>query len=262
MSKYGIIWVGHQCEDMLERSLSPWIEARKSRLGGHDFVICAVSVPFEGFSQDGPQDDTVEALLARRVGGQIDHLISNLRMDGVDDNRKWKETEARGEALQWLVCQGCDLTFMVDADEFYTSTDIFRILKFVEVYPLVDWFKISLHNAVFNEKTFLKEPFAPPRIHRVKVRGYQADSFWDDNNVLYCGTITRDLKRDIDLCCKTIPRSVAYPTHLSWLDNERSRKKCEYQESRSWKCSFRWNYDTGHLEWNPELPIPETETDS
>jgi hypothetical protein len=251
--KIGIIYCSYGTLELTPESLIPWLTTRESRLGGNEYLIAAVSCPFSNFP--GAKDDgTVEHLQNHLNKGKIDHLVTS--------STPIPETEARGRALRWLVDNGADTLIQWDSDEIPTVKDISSILGFIEKNPLVPFFKFSLRNAVFDDKTFLKEPFTPARAHRVRAGSYVADSFWDDNNVLYRGTVTRDLKRDIDLCGKTIPRSVAYPTHLSWLDNDRSRKKCEYQEARSWRCSFRWNYDTGHLEWNPELPIPETETDS
>ena len=252
MSKYGIIYCAYGTLDLTPASLSPWLAAKASRLGGHDYVLAAVSCPFSGFP-DAKDDGTVEYLQKALSGGQIDHLVTS--------PTPIPETEARGRALRWLVDNGADILIQWDSDEIPTGKDISSILGFIEKNPLIPFFKFSLRNAVFDGETFLKEPFTPARAHRVRAGSYVADSFWDDNNVLYRGTVTRDFKRDIDFPCKIVPPSIAYPLHLSWLDNERSRKKCEYQEARSWKCSFRWNYETNHLEWNSDLPIPETETD-
>lgn len=251
--KIAIIYCSFGTLDLTPASLAPWLAAKAARLGGHDYTLAAVSCPFSGFP-DTKDDGTVDYLFSQISREKIDHLVVS--------DVPIPETEARGRALQWLVAQGVDILIQWDSDEIPTEKDILGILRFIEGNPLVPFFKFSLRNAVFNDKTFLKEPFTPARAHRVRSGSYVAHSFWDDNSVLYHDDLTRHFKRDIDLPCKTIPKSIAYPLHLSWLDNERSRKKCEYQEARSWKCSFRWNYDTGHLEWNPELPIPETETDS
>jgi len=133
----------------------------------------------------------------------------------------------------------------------------------------VDWFRLSLKNYVFDTSTYLADPFTPPRIHRVNIRGYRAHSFWDDNNVLYCGTITRDLKRDVDFPSLTVPKGVAWIRHDSWLNDSRSRRKIEYQvNGRKWpSCSFAWDDSKGGLIWNEAhfarigQPIPEVEHD-
>ncbi len=241
--KVGCIFAAWQCVDLLPASLAPWVEAKRSRLGGHEYTICAVSVPFEGFPQEETRDNTRYKLGALANYGEIDHVVVS--------DKPIKETDARGKALQWLVAQGCDTLWQVDADEVYTHEDITRILAFVAPNSLIPWFRLSLRNAVFDERTFLTEPFTPPRVHSVRVRGYEASGFWDDNNVLYRGVLTRDMKPDVDFASMTVPSTIAWPKHYSWLSNARSKAKIGYQlQGRGWpECSFRWD-ETKGLQFN------------
>lgn len=251
----GIIYVAYQAEDLLPRSLSTWIAARRDKLGGHEFVICAVSVPFEGFGQEAT-DKTRTLLGFASTRGDIDHVIVR--------DKPMKEIEARGKALQWLVERGCQLTWMVDADEFYLKEDIQGAVAYVENQPYVDWFRVPLKNLVFTRNQYLAEPFTPPRIHRVHIRGYRAHSFWADNNVLYGGTITRDLKQDLHFASATVPVHLCNPLHESWLNNARSKAKIDYQvRARGWgSCSFAWDEARGGLVFNEAhyavqgLPLP------
>ncbi len=254
--RIGLIYVAYQAEDLVPASLAPWVEAKRARLGGHDYLICAVSVPFEGFPQDEERDRTRSILGAHAQCGEIDHVVVG--------DKPHKETDARGAALRWLMTQGVDVVWQVDADEVYTEEDIMRILDFVCNTPLTTWYRLSLRNAVFDDRTFLTEPFTPSRIHRVHHRhgGYSLHSFCDDNDLLYGGNITRDLKRQDQFASMTVPSSFAFVRHLSWLNNERSRKKVAYQTARGWECSFRWDETTG-LQFNEAyyakrgLPLPE-----
>ncbi len=257
MSTYGIILCAWQSADLLESCLAPWLAAKRARLGGHNWAICAVSVPFEGFPQDAP-DGTRQILDGYAATGEIDHLITS--------DKPMKETEARGAALRWLVARGVDLSWQIDSDEIYAETDIASILKWVEASPYVISFRLSLRNAVFDEHTFLVEPFQPMRIHRARAGGYWAAGLWDDNNVYYQqGQFADHVKRDIDLASTTIPASVANPRHLSWLSNARSKAKIRYQlDGRGWpECSFRWDEATDSLQFNETyyaargLPLPE-----
>lgn len=254
---YGVIFCGFNCADTLESALSPWIQAREQRLGGNKISICAVSVPFIGFGDCRAHDNTHFLLNQFWSRYEIDHVISH--------ETPMKETAARGEALKWLVERGVDATFLVDADEFYTIDEISRIFAFAESHPQIAAFRGSLKNYVeaSGQRAYLTEPFTPLRLHRVRYGTYVADSFYDDNGVLYRGTITRDFKRDIDLPVLTIPRNVAWTRHESWGNNERSRKKIAYQlEGRRWpSCSFAWDDEQGGLIFNPALPIPETAQD-
>lgn len=260
--RIGVIFVGYNTEEYIEASLRPWLNAASQDIDGHgldgnDFVICAVNVPFIGFPNEA-QDKTREILLEHERLEQI-HLISS--------DTPMAETAARGAALYHLIEKGCDLVIQVDSDEGYTQQDISRIFAFVKTNPFIDWFRICLKNYVFDTKTYLKEPFTPPRIHRVKPSGYKAHSFSGDNDIQYGGTITRDILPQSRFASMTIPQSVAWPAHFSWLDDDRSQRKIRYQlEGRKWpECSFAWK--DGHLEFNKAyfaakgLPLPEVITE-
>lgn len=258
--RIGLIFCAWEAYDQIGRSLGPWIAQREGPVNvGHETVICAVSVPFKGFEQPARLDGTLDFMRQALAEDSIDHLITS--------DEPLTEVEARGRALRWLVDQGCDILWQADADEFPTADEILRTVRFIEARPGIAWFRGSLKNLVFTLDQHLVEPFTPPRIHRVRVDGYRAHSFWDDNNVLYGGTITRDLKKDTTFPSMTIPKAVSWTVHDTWRDNLRSRDKCRYQESRGWSCSFRWDETTEHLCWNEAhfartgQPIPEVERD-
>ncbi len=238
--RIGCILTGYGMADYVQSCLAAWIAARQQRLDDHEFVICAVSVPFAAFPNT--QDDgTVARLAAHLAAGEIDHLITEPK--GIP------ETEARGAALSWLKTQDVDAVWQVDVDEIYTERDISRILRYVEANPFVMAFKGSLKNYVFDDKTYLVEPFTPMRIHRTGSLRYLADHFWDDNNIAYRDLRTDTIVRDVDMATLVIPASVGWPRHLTWQNSLRSKAKVEYQQSRGWSCSFRWDEATG-LTWN------------
>ncbi len=262
MSCYGVIFTSYRCAEHLEASLRPWIEARKQRLGGHDWLICAVSVPFEGFD-NGPDDATRGLLGAAAQYGEIDHVIVR--------DKPTKETEARGAALQWLVAKGAKILWQADGDEFPTLDEIARTTAFVARAPLVPWFRGSLKNLVFTPDQHLVEPFCPPRIHRVKVAQLTAAGFWDDNNVYYAmpEPAVSGVVKDVEMPHLTVPKAVAWVRHATWLSDERSRRKIDYQvNGRKWpSCSFAWDDARGGLVWNEEhfkrtgQPLPEVARD-
>lgn len=259
----GVILCAWQSEDLIDACLAPWLAAKRARLGGQDWSICAVSVPFEGFPQDETRDRTRSILGAYAHTGDIDHVIVS--------DKPIKETEARGAALRWLVAKGADLSWQVDSDEVYAETDIVGALRWVEANPYAIWHRLALRNAVFDEHTYLVEPFTPPRIHRIHTPGgYVADGFWDDNNVRYTRPCEREKMNcsalhDIQMAHMTIPAGVCNPRHLSWLSNARSKAKIAYQlAGRGWpECSFRWDEETDSLKFNEAyyarrgLPLPE-----
>jgi len=248
VSKIGVIFVGYGTRDLLDQALAPWITIRKlARSAGLDSIhICAVSVKFAGF--EGDDDGTGRALRDYWAADYIDHVIYE------PDNIP--ETTARGMALAWLKDRDVDLTWMVDSDEWYTVDQIGDVLRFVDDNPFAAWFKLSLANYVFDDRTRLVEPFTPPRIHRVKVGEYEARGFSADNDVVYStpgdsspGNVHQDT-----LPSMTIPESVAAIKHLSWLNDERSKCKVEYQQRRWGHCSFAWDDAQGGLIFNPALP--------
>ena len=242
--KIGIIYVAYGCKDYVVPSLTPWIELKKENQDNNDAIIsiAAVSMPFEKFS--GTEDGTLEILHDFCAKQEVDKVFTC--------DFPVKETEARTKALRYFVEQGFDLIIQWDADEFATVEQLKRIIAEVEGNPFDVWFKISYKNYVCSDKTYLKSPFQPARIFRLKTNtGAIADSFWDDNNVQY--RLGTQLIRDIDAFpCNIIPKSIGWIRHLTWLNNERSKKKVEYQVARGWTCSYSWNYETNQLEFNKE----------
>lgn len=252
MSVFGIIFCAYNTADLLLISLPPWIAARRASLGGHQFKICAVCCPFEGFNHEDPVDNTLEVLRTHFVRGEIDHIVVS--------SVPVSEVKARGEALKWLVGEGgVDYLWQVDNDEQFTEQDIFNVAQYVQDHRHVPWFRVSYRNLVFDTSHYLAEHFTPARIHRVDAgQGLRATGFWDDNNVLY------PPYRDVQLASITIPARVAAPLHYSWLNNNRSRLKIQYQiEGRKWpSCSFRWDeklglcFNEAHFAARGE-PLPE-----
>ena len=267
MKKLGIIYCGFNTESYIIPSLAPWIKARKDKLGGIEYVICAVSVPFVKFPAQR-EDKTLDILMDMRNRGDIDLLIER--------NDPQHEPEIRWEALKMLKNDtiveggGCDCFCLVDSDEFYTEDQILRIVQTVQKNPFIPWFKFSFKNYVFNEKTYLVEPFQPARLFRSKFTDQDGEKiiagFWDDNNVFYARSDVRGGKLSNNTFpSKTIGKNTVWIKHLSWLNDSRSRNKVDYQKSR-WGadlCSFQWDDSRGGLCFNEKyfekmgLPLPE-----
>ncbi len=239
--RIGCILTGYGMADYVESCLRAWIAARTARLDDHEFVICAVSVPFAAFP-DSADDGTVDRLAAHLAAGEIDHLITEPK--GIP------ETEARGLALTWLKTQHVDAIWQVDVDEQYTEQDISRIIRYVDANPFVAAFRLSLKNYVFDRATYLADPFTPMRIHRIKAGPLEASAFWADNNVSYQGAGGRTV-RDDALATLTVPATVAWVRHITWLNDERSKRKIVYHEGHfasrpeGLRCSYSWDETKG-----------------
>lgn len=247
--RIGIIYCAYGTEDYVPKSLAPWIDLRAQG----NVLICALNLRFAGF--EGKDDKTHDMLWACRVRKDIDHLI-----DGPDNI---PETTARGMALTWLKQQGVDLVIQWDSDEMTDVASIQRTLAFIDANPFTTWFRFSYRNLVFDDKTWLADPFTPPRAHRIRAGTeagcYTAHSFSADNDICYGHHIFRDLHFQRDYPSMTIPAAVFNPKHYTWLNDERSKRKIDYQlRGRGWpSCQFAWDDAQGGLIFNPALPHPK-----
>ena len=237
--RIGIIYCAYSSEEYVEKSLSPFIEGAS----GHSFVISAISYPFVGFEKGGNKK-TLDILRKYRDEGKI---YLNYGSEEIE------EPTARQIALDQLLEIGVDLIWMVDSDELYTKQQIHGIIKFVQEEEFVAWFRLSFKNRVF-DFDYLEEPFCPPRIFRIKVSNYQINRFIDDNNLSYRGRLKRDIVPDLALSNMTVPKSVAWIDHYTWLDTPeskgRTKKKVEYQLKHFGICSYKWDYKENKLEFD------------
>lgn len=233
--KIGIIFTAFNCASTIEKCLESWISIKSK-----EFVYACVSVPFKQYQNRNIQEDnTVE--LIRAVNIMDYHVV---------EPKFIEETEARGLCLQYLKDQNCDLVFMVDGDELFTIENINNIIEYVDKNPNIAWFKLSLKNYVFNEQTYLEEPFTPARIYRTNFAPFKLGNFTDDNNI--CFSTNGKFIPDIALRSKTIPKETAWIKHITWMSNLSSKNKVLYQRARGWNCSYSWNDIKDELEFNPD----------
>ena len=257
--RVGIIYTAFNTEEYIHESLKSLIDARQNKLDGNEFFIVAVSLPFKDFPIER-RDNTQEILKYYYNAKLIDELIIEPEFI--------KETEARTLALKKLIDNNCDISWQIDSDEFYTIEHLSKIIKFVEFNKLCTWFKISYQNFVFDTNIYLVEPFTPARIHRLKILdrdiNVTANSFYEDNNILYKDNDDNILYWDAVMPSMIIPKNYVWIPHFAWLDNERSKKKIFYQNKRWGRSSYSWEND--HLVFNKEYfkllnqPLPEIAT--
>jgi hypothetical protein len=257
MSKFGILFCGYNMEEYIHQSLAPWVEAKNSNLLGYEFIISAVCLPFKEYKdQDIKVDDTLDILIAYRDFNHIQYLFS--------EPKYCSEADARNLALKPLLDQGCDMIILWDADEIATLENIENILKYVELEKFISWFRFSYKNYVFDDKTYLAAPFTPPRLFRVNTNGYKLINFHWDNDITYQSEDCSIKEYQHSLPSKTIPAKTAFIKHLSWISNEKSKQKVNYQMAHfNGVCSFAWDDKENKLVWNKEYfaktgqPIPE-----
>jgi len=261
MSKICVLLCAYNMAEYLDKCLSSWIFAKNDKFGGNEFVISAVSASFAEYKDAGIKEDNTKELLRE--------YYNKHEIDYLSDNLEWvSEKEARNAALKPLLQAGCDIFWMVDLDEFYTVEEIQNILDYVKLEKWISSFSVCLKNFVFNDKTYLAEPFSPNRIWRGETNGYKLKECIYDNNMSYEGDVVYNayfehrIIGEKDLPHKVIPQRVAWVKHLTWMNDLKSRDKISYQLKRWGVCSYKWD-DTNGLSFNEDYykkigqPIPK-----
>lgn len=248
--KVGIIYTAYNMQDYLQQSLDAFLTAREKKLANCEFFISAVSLPFAEYKDQIKSPDSTSGLLGLYyVQNQIDSLIT--------EPEYIPEAQARTLAAQKCLDAGCDYLWIADGDEFITIEQIENIIRFITLDKFVTWFRLSLKNYVFNDKTYIEEPFTPPRIWRVQSNGFKFTRFNFDNDAIYNGTVVafgKFLNKDVsdkELPSKTIPAQVAWIRHLTWMNDEKSKLKIEYQNKHfGGICSYAWDEVQNSLIFN------------
>lgn len=237
MNKYGLLFCSYASEEYVDKSLEAWLKF-------DNVIISAVSCLFENFEPES-NIKNIEILNDYFKGSLIDSLFTS--------NKPLKEYEARNLSLQRLLKLEVDYIILCDADEIWSIQEIKRLFKFLDKNSQYCWYKIEYKNLVFNENTYIKG-FNPARVFRIKYNNqetdYKLNKCIDDNDFLYLSK--NGFVQDKWLPSFIISTEICNPLHYSWLNNDRSRKKVEYQKKRGWFTSFNWNYDKKCLEFNEE----------
>lgn len=255
--KIGILGMAYNSVDSIEKTLSPWILAKTEKLGGNEFVISTVSVPFAeyknvpGFEEDHDTSRMLETLL---VYDKIDYLtMSPLYMT---------EAEARSAGMGPLLIENCDIVWCVDLqDEYYTKKVISEIIDFVNLNKWTSWFSCNFRNYVFDSSHYLEEFFTPPRIFRTKTNGHTISKFYYDNDLIFVQDSSGKEVNYKSLPMMNMPKNI-FIKHLSWMNDLNSKNKIAYQLKHFGHSSYKWNEIDDNLEINEEyykkynLPLP------
>lgn len=245
MATIGILFCGYRTIEYVAASLRPWQEAQTDKLGNNEWVISAVSLPFDKYKDmnDANTDDGTQAYLRDEYNNhRIDYLATEPEF--------LDEAAARNLALKPLLAAGCDLIWCWDSDEIIKEEQIEKILKFIENNLFENWFSLSYKNYVFDKNTYITEPFTPPRIFRVNAGGLSLNKFYWDNDILYYYGIKGIKISYKELSNKTIPSNLVLIDHFTWLNDEKSKNKCEYQKKHFGHCGYRWNDIENKLEFD------------
>lgn len=223
MRNLGILLSAYGLEEYVEKCIAPWKE--------FNIPIACCSFQFENFEKQSNKECINE--LKKFLPEQC--IFYN-------EDKTLKEHDARNIALEYLKNNTQTNTILIlDIDEFYNKQDIENLLNFInsEDFSWVAWAKIHFKNYIFDGKCWTDD-FCPPRIFKTTYQEYYLDKFYWDNDILYKNknnTIT-DYKQ---LSSITAPKNKIHIKHMTWLNNERSKNKIEYQEKHFGACSYKWN---------------------
>lgn len=219
----GIIFTAYNVRETAVQSLTPFLRP--------EFEVVAVSVPFKEYKDDPYDDNTVE-------------LLRPFDIKIITEPKFILEAEARNLAINALPSY-LDYYWIVDGDEIYTKEQIDRILEYLEQNSAMSY---SLCFKNYVKESYMLKPFVPPRIFKSYSGFFRNPKFYWDNDVCWQGA--NEFVSYKKLPHKTVPVNVAWIDHYTWLDDDKSRRKVEYQKKHFGHCSFKW--ENGHLEFDEE----------
>lgn len=244
--KIGVLMPAYNMMEYLkDGSIDGWLQYKEKY---SDTSIAVVESRFAYF--EGPPkstDGTTEFFNNLLSSGKIDFF------DSLEPNQQ--EKSARTVPLKKLMNCGVDYVICPDPDEFFSLKEIEDIVSFITKDPFIAYYHIEYKNYVFDKNTYTKG-FAPKRIYKTKYLKYVLHEFYGDNDICYLDTELNKVVSDSNFSSKVIPNIKI--KHYSWLNNDTSRKKVEYQSERwhvkngGFGCGFKWNYEKKCLEFNEE----------
>ncbi len=235
MIKIGLLLCSYASENYIDQCLESWLKF-------DNVVISVTSCPFINFEEQDNHKN-MEKLYDYQNKGKIDSIYTTYM--------PIKECEARNYPLQRLISLNCDIIVLVDVDEIWTVQEIQNLIDYINKTPQFCWYKVEYKNLIFNKNTYITG-FDPARVFRVNYNNWNIDyelyQCIDDNDFNYLSK--HGLIRDKWLPHTIIDIKICNPLHYSWLNNDRSRRKIEYQKRRNWNTSFNWNYEKNCIEFN------------
>jgi hypothetical protein len=235
--KIGILGCFYDCAEYLDDVLDPWRRIKNDTQ--HEFFITSIHCRFKEYVQAGCEEQNDNETISKI------HEHSDVIDAPFFSPVPLIEAEARNIALQYLQVKDADVLWLLDGDEFYTVKQINDIINYVSANPDPFYYKINFKNYVFDETQWV-DGFNPNRIFYMNKSPRLDKMFWD-NDVYYEGGIPQT-----QLPLVEIPKEVAHVKHLTWLSNEKSKKKYEYNLKHIGVCSYEWDYDDDKLIFSKE----------
>ncbi len=236
--RLGVVISIYNGMEFLEEFLKPWIEAKKEL----DIKIVFIDAKFENFDgETNSTDGTTEYLINKLNCGLIDYY-------GYYYANK-KEHEVRNVGINMLVDMGCHYILSTAPDEIFTVEQIKYIYNYIQWDKNNVLFKLSYKNYVDSKNTYVLN-FEPKRIWKVYLDNYKFNGLVFDDDGSYINPNNGNILLDNDFPSTII--SDIKIKHYSWLSNQNSINKINYQEKRWSKnsCSYKWNNETQKIEFN------------
>lgn len=234
--KIGVIFCIYNCEDYVDRCLTPWFELKDD----HDFIFTVTSGRFKDYELLGIPNRN-QFTLKKLVEWDFDF------MSITGGNKLLDEDSSRNRCLDFLKPHGCDLIWLVDGDEFYTKDQIRNTIHFIESTPEIESFSLYLKNYTIKYPLFTGTWNRPTIFRNRKWGGI--GRFYFDSYFVYSDN-KEGVKNVFDLEIRPIPRKICFLEHNSWLPTQATKDKIKYQNLRysginhdipeGCRCSFEW----------------------
>jgi hypothetical protein len=240
LPKIGIVAVGYECAEHLDKVLKPWLDFNKK----YNNIIISIthSLFTEGAKLGLPilsTDDTIEKLKEYEYTNAIHNL--NVLQYPVE------QQDARNECLKYLLTQDIDYIYLLDIqDEIYTEDNIINILNLIQKENFISCFKVKFKNYVIDNFHYVDD-FVAPRIWNNRSNG-GVKLFYYENEILF-----NNGKKADETSCLTIPANIAFIKHLSWCGSkEYLKRKIACHNIHYGHCSYIWDENTDTLSLNQE----------
>jgi hypothetical protein len=248
----GVTCIGYNCKEGLEEVLRPWKQIKTSPelaplVGGLSIAFvhgCFEETHAIGFplkSEDGTEeyaDEIFHKGVLDEVGGRNEPRKEyEMWTEGYELSQRYSKT---------FLNKDIDLLWMLNTDEVWTIDEINKVLSYIKLNNLVDFYKVNFKNYCIDKSTWVDD-FIVPRIWWAKKQG-GLKRFYQDDLVEY-----NNGKKDIVCSHLVIPQAVAFPKHYSWVGSkEYLQRKLAFQKLRYGQCSYRWNEAENKLELNDD----------
>lgn len=252
--KFGLVFCSYNTPKYTIESITPWINL-KDKL---NIYISACHGLFKEYYENGVLDndsDGLDKLLSLNINKKIDYLYvqNHYGVDFARDIKKYEtEAQIRNYCVQELLKQEVDYIILWDSDEIATEIEIENFIQYIQKNSLYTWFSINYKNLVFSENQYI-DGFCPPRAFKTITNNYKLKEIYWDNDFSYFNLKTGENKSYKDFSSKMIPKTIIYPKHYTWLSDNRSKEKINYQMKHFGHCGYKWNDKEDKLEFNEEF---------